>query len=45
MCVTKRLLVPTDFHSMEREKKIQSTVNGYQKLFGYQHSSKTFCVQ
>ncbi len=36
MWVTKQLLVLSNFHSRE---KIQSVI-GYQKLFGYPHSSK-----
>ncbi len=35
---TKQLLVAIDFHSMGEKNTIK--VNGYQKLFGYQHSSK-----
>lgn len=37
--VTKQLLIPTDFHSMERKKHTMEA-NGDQHLLGYPHSSK-----
>ncbi len=37
MLVAQQLTVPIDFHSME--KNIME-VNGYQQMFGYQHSPK-----
>ncbi len=43
MLVTKHLLVPIDFSSMEKNNM---EVNEDQKLFGCPHSSKyLFCVQ
>ncbi len=35
--VTKQVMVAIDFHSMGKNTM---EVNGYQQMFGYQHSSK-----
>ncbi len=40
MLVTKQPLVAIDFH---RGKKNTMEINGYQQLFGYQHS-KVICT-
>ncbi len=38
MLVAKQLLAPIDFHMKEEKNAIE--INGDQKLFGFQHSSK-----
>ncbi len=37
--ITKQLLVPIDFPTIEKKKKTME-INWVQQLFGYQHSSK-----
>ncbi len=42
MLVSKQLLVPIDFHSIDKHTM---EVNGDQQLFGYILQNNLFCVQ